>query len=88
MINTVDKSGEPRSVEELKETLDAVKNSIIKFDSSALLIHATVILEALNELIAIREFLANKRAAQQGLAQPTRLRGSPADEESNQSAGG
>lgn len=51
----VDKSGEPRSMDELQGALTAVKKAIIEFDiHSPLTIHLTVIKDALEELIATR----------------------------------
>ncbi len=62
MINVIDKSGKPRSIEELKEAQSAVNQAIIKFDvASPLTIHLTVIKDALAELIAIREFLLSNQ---------------------------
>ena len=55
MIGAIDKSDEPRTLEELREALSVVKQGIIRCDfSSPLTIHLTVIKDALDELIAVR----------------------------------
>ncbi len=62
MINTIDKTGEPRSIEELKEAQEAIHKALVRFDiTSPLTIHLTVIKDALKELIEIREFLESKQ---------------------------
>ena len=59
----IDKTGEPRTEQELQESLLAVKMAIIKFDiGSPLTIHLTVIKDALEELLAIREFIRSKQS--------------------------
>ena len=63
-INITDKTGEPRSLDDLKEARAAVRKALFQFDlSNPLLIHLTVISDALAELIAIREFIASKKQA-------------------------
>ncbi len=63
-ITITDKTGEPRSLEDLKEARAAVRKALFQLDfSNPLLIHLTVISDALAELIAIREFLASKNQA-------------------------
>ena len=61
-INIVDRSGEPRSMQELELARDAVQKGLITFTNfSPLFIHFTVILDALNELIAMRKLLEQRK---------------------------
>lgn len=63
MVEMVDKSGKPRSDEELQEAIDCVKEIMVKhpITLSLFTIHALLILNCLEELQVLRKFLAEAR---------------------------
>ena len=63
MLNMIDVSGIPRTIKELIEARDAAKKELVQFKTpSPLMIHLSVIIEALDELIEIRQFLESRKA--------------------------
>ena len=54
-VKFVDDSDKPRTIEELKEALSAVQKEFITASFSPVMLHYVVIMDALRELIYIRE---------------------------------
>jgi len=63
----VDKTGQPRSDEELQEAIDCVKTIMVKHSTVLPLftLHALLILNCLEELQAMRKLLAEARKKRQ-----------------------
>jgi len=59
----IDKTGEPRSDEELQEAIDCVKTIMVKHATGLPLftVHALIILHCLEELQTMRKLLAEAR---------------------------
>jgi hypothetical protein len=55
-IEMIDKSGMPRSIQEISEASAAIKKAFVKFEGPpSLMIHYTTIIEALDELLNLRK---------------------------------
>ncbi|GAJ20901.1 unnamed protein product [marine sediment metagenome] len=63
MVNIVDKTGQPRSDEELQEAIDACKQIMVKQSLVLPLftVHAGIIINCLEELQHLRRMLAEAR---------------------------
>jgi len=58
-INIIDRSGEPRSDEDIQEAIDAVTREMVSRNpgNPELMVMFPTIIESLNELLRLREFI-------------------------------
>ena len=65
-LEFVDKSGEPRTDEEIREAIEAIKKDLVEGDLSPLKIHYLVIVDGLTELLSYRELIAKLKEKKKG----------------------